>query len=192
VANPRELLDFWLNEVGPDGWYVESEALDAKIQERFGEVWQQAAAGECGDWVLKADTALALVILLDQFPRNMFRGSNRAFSTDRRALCVAKKAVGQKLDLLIDEPQRHFFYMPLMHSESLTDQERCVRLMATRMPATGAQNLVHARVHREVIRKFGRFPYRNGALSRSPTAQEAEFLANGGYVRTLEQVQEGA
>jgi uncharacterized protein (DUF924 family) len=189
MTTAREILDFWIEETGPEGWYNGSEELDARIQERFGEVWDKAAAGEFNDWGCDKEAALALIVLLDQFPRNMFRGLDKAFSTDRKALCVAKKAIDKGFDLLVPEPQRQFFYMPLMHSESLTDQERCVRLMKTRMPETGAQNLVHARVHREVIRQFGRFPYRNSALKREMTAQEAAYLNNGGYGKTMQQVQ---
>jgi len=189
MANPKAILDFWIDEIGPAGWYKGSVQIDASIQERFRETWEKAAAGEMTDWGCDAPSALALVILLDQFPRNLFRGSDMSFSTDRRALCVAKKAIDRGYDLATPEPQRQFFYMPLMHSESLTDQERCVRLMATRMKETGAGNLVHARVHREVIRKFGRFPYRNDALSRPTTQQESAYLAKGGYGVTLKQVQ---
>ncbi len=189
MASPKEIQTFWIDEVGPEGWYNSSEELDATIQERFGETWEKAAAGDLNDWACDPEKALSLIILLDQFPRNMFRGSDRAFSTDRKALCVAKKSIDRGFDLRTPEPERQFYYMPLMHSESLTDQERCVRLMATRMPETGAGNLVHARVHREVIRQFGRFPYRNDALSRMPTDQEAAYLANGGYQQTMQQFQ---
>ena len=189
MANPREILDFWIDEVGPDGWYKSTEELDARIQEQFGETWEKAASGDLAAWACDPENALPLIILLDQFPRNMFRGSDKAFCTDRKALCVAKKAIDRGFDLRTPEPQRQFFYMPLMHSESLTDQERCVRLMATRLKETGAINLVHARVHREVIRQFGRFPYRNDALSRPPTVQEAAYLENGGYSQTMQMVQ---
>ena len=121
----------------------------------------------------------------------MFRGQGRAFEMDSVAIAAAKVAIDRKWDMKIDEPARQFFYLPLMHSENLADQERCVRLMCERMPETGAQNLLHARAHREVIRQFGRFPYRNEALSRSTTEPEEQFVQAGGYGHALEQLRAG-
>ena len=189
MADAAEIRRFWLEEVGPEGWYNSSPELDETIRERFKDSWEQAQRGECNEWACDPDRSLALVILLDQFPRNMFRGSGKAFKSDRKALCVAKKAIEMGFDMRTPEPERQFYYMPLMHSESLMDQERCVRLMTTRMPKTGGPNLLHAKVHREVIRKFGRFPYRNDALDRSPTALEQDYLRSGGYGETLREVQ---
>ncbi len=123
----------------------------------------------------------SFLILVDQFPRNMFRGSPDAFATDSKARSEAKKAIDKKWDLRLPEPERQFFYLPLMHSECLCDQERCVRLMLTRMPESGEISLVHAKAHREVIRKFGRFPFRNEALDRGYTVPELEFIEEGGY-----------
>ncbi|MCA8867600.1 MAG: DUF924 domain-containing protein [Rhodobacteraceae bacterium] len=188
MADAAEIRRFWIDEVGPEGWYNATEELDATIQERFGEIWERAAAGEYLDWACDPLRVLSLLILLDQFPRNMFRGSARAFATDRKALCVAKKAIERGYDLLEAEPERQFFYLPLMHSESLTDQERCVRLMKTRMPLAGPDSLIHAKVHREVIRNFGRFPYRNEALHRDATMKEQAYLNSGGYSETLRKV----
>ncbi len=118
----------------------------------------------------------------------MFRGSAKAFSSDRFALAAAKQAIGKNWDMKIDEPARQFFYMPLMHSENLCDQDRCVRLMLNRMPQEGAGNLLHARAHREVIRKFGRFPYRNDALGRHSTQNELSYVDGGGYGFTVEEL----
>jgi len=188
MAKAEEIIRFWVDEVGPPGWYNGSEKLDSKIQERFGETWEQAAAGEFREWTCDPRKSFALVILLDQFPRNMFRGDSRAFSTDRRALCVAKKSIDAGFDLRVSEPERQFYYLPLMHSEILTDQERCVRLMTIRMNNTGDENLFHAKVHREVIRKFGRFPYRNGVLDRDMTTKELAYLDAGGYGETLREL----
>ncbi len=188
MADAAEIRRFWLEEVGPKGWYNSSPELDETIRERFEESWEQAQRGECNEWACDPDKSLALVILLDQFPRNMFRGSGKAFESDRKALCVAKKAIEMGYDMRTPEPERQFYYLPLMHSESLMDQERCVRLMTTRMPETGGPNLLHAKVHREVIRKFGRFPYRNDALHRPPTALEEDYLRAGGYGETLREV----
>ena len=178
---PEEVLGFWLDEVGPDGWYESSEELDREIRDRFEPTWRGAVEGACGLWLTYPSGTLAYIILTDQFPRNMFRGTGAAFSTDKIALAAAKMAIGRGWDLRIDEPARQFFYLPLMHSECLADQERCVRLMMTRMPQSGGDNLVHARAHREVIRRFGRFPYRNEALARETQGAEAAFLAAGGY-----------
>ncbi|WP_170437842.1 DUF924 family protein [Ruegeria arenilitoris] len=189
MVGPEEVLSFWLDEVGPEGWYREDEALDAQIRDRFLETWQVACEGKFSLWLTYPSGSLAYIILMDQFPRNMFRGSGKAFSSDKAALAAAKCAVDKEWDLKIDEPARQFFYLPMMHSENLCDQERCVRLMCQRMPEHGASNLLHARAHREVIRKFGRFPYRNAALARETTAPEAAYVSGGGYGTTVRELQ---
>lgn len=189
MANPEDILSFWLDEVGPKGWYEVSDDLDAMILERFLSDWTRAKEGALSLWLTHPTGTLAYIILTDQFPRNMFRGSGAAFSTDKIALAAAKMAIGRDWDLRIDEPARQFFYLPLMHSECLADQERCVRLMMNRMPQAGESNLVHARAHREVIRRFGRFPYRNEALSRETQGAEAAFLAAGGYGAMVREIQ---
>lgn len=191
MTRPDDVLSFWLDEVKVEQWYRSSEELDATIRERFLSTWEQARAGSYGLWLSYPSGALAYCILLDQFPRNMFRGEGKAFSTDRVALAAAKMAVGRDWDLKIDQPARQFFYLPMMHSENLSDQDRCVRLMKTRLP--GAEdNLLHAKVHREIIRRFGRFPYRNEALGRSTTKVEADFLEDGGYGAILGQFQDSS
>jgi uncharacterized protein (DUF924 family) len=182
------VLAFWLDEVGEAGWYKVSDEIDAEVRERFLDAWRSARDGSYGLWLTHPSGTLAYAILLDQFPRNMFRGDGRAFSTDAVALAAAKMAIGRKWDLRIDAPARQFFYLPLMHSESPSDQDRCVRLMTARL-AGQPENLLHARAHREVIRRFGRFPHRNAALGRRTTGPEAAFLDSGGYgavVRELE------
>ena len=188
MKTPEEVLSFWLDEVGPDGWYGGGAALDETVRDRFEATYEEAAEGGLSMWLTYPTGTLAYVILLDQFPRNMFRGEAQSFATDRIALAAAKIAIARGWDLRIDEPARQFFYMPLMHSESLVDQDRCVRLMATRMPETGAENLLHAKAHREVIRRFGRFPHRNEALGRSAQTGEASFLADGGYPATVREM----
>jgi uncharacterized protein (DUF924 family) len=186
---PDDVLAFWLDEIGADGWYKSDESIDAEIRDRFEDTWAGARQGRYSLWLTYPTGALAYIVLTDQFPRNMFRGTAKAFATDRAALTAAKAAIGKGWDMRIDEPARQFFYLPLMHSENLFDQERCVRLLCERMPKTGASNLLHARAHREVIRKFGRFPYRNDALSRSTTPHEAEYVSNGGYGQTVRELQ---
>jgi len=192
MVSPEEVLRFWLDEIGPTGWYRNSETLDSEIRERFSGAWENARAGAYGMWLTYPGGTLAYVILTDQFPRNMFRGEGRAFSTDRAGLTAAKVAVNRGWDMRIDEPARQFFYLPLMHSENLCDQERCVRLICERMPEHGPDNLLHARAHREVIRRFGRFPYRNAALGRASTAPERAFEAEGGYGALVREVAEAA
>jgi len=189
MTTPEEVLTYWLDEVGPEGWYEASETLDADMRERFMTAWEKAREGTYALWLTYPSGALAYVILMDQFPRNMFRGEGHAFATDRQAMAAAKAAIHRKWDMRIDEPVRQFFYLPLMHSENLCDQERCIRLIKERMPKTGAGNLLHARAHREVIRLFGRFPYRNTALGRVSTASERSFVENGGYGAALRNLQ---
>lgn len=176
VESADSVISFWLNTVGPEGWYDVNAERDETIRQRFEGTWRAAAEGALDDWTLRPEGSLALLIVLDQFSRNMFRGDARAFSTDARALCVAKKALSLGHDLQTAEPARQFFYLPLMHAECLVDQDRCVRLMLTRMPKTGGKNLPFAREHRDVIRQFGRFPYRNAALGRRTTAAETAYL----------------
>lgn len=192
MVGPEEVLSFWLDEVGPKGWYLQDDALDAQIRDKFLSTWKAACEGKFSLWLTYPSGSLAYIILMDQFSRNMFRGSAQAFSTDRAALAAAKCAVDKGWDMKIDEPARQFFYLPMMHSENLCDQERCVRLMHQRMTRDGDSNLLHARAHREVIRKFGRFPYRNDALDRSTTEHEAAYVSNGGYGTTVRELQAAA
>jgi uncharacterized protein (DUF924 family) len=176
------IVQFWLDDVGPEGWYRSDPELDAQIRDRFEGLWRQAGDGALDKWMLCPRGALALMILLDQFPRNMFRGTAAAYRTDTKALKIAKQAIARGHDRATPEPERQFFYLPLMHSEGLPDQERCVRLIKLGMPDTGAGNLDHARRHREVIRKFGRFPSRNQPLGRPDTEAERRYRASGGYM----------
>jgi uncharacterized protein (DUF924 family) len=177
----RQINAFWLDEVGPARWYAGGDDLDAAIRDRWATLWDCARRGGLEGWQASPEGAFAYILLTDQFPRNIFRNDPSAFATDRLALHAAGQAIHRRWDLRLPEPERQFFYLPLMHSESQSDQDRCVRLMITRMPETGAANLLHARAHREVIRQFGRFPYRNAVLGRSDTPPEARFLAEGGY-----------
>lgn len=189
MLDPREVTEFWLNEVGPKGWYLADDAVDAVIRERFLPAWELVRDGGLGHWKLGPEKMLAYLILADQFPRNMFRGSGDAFATDKMARSAAKIAIEKKWDMSIAEPERQFFYLPLMHSECLTDQERCLCLIKTRMPQTGDAQLLHAKAHRHVIRQFGRFPYRNAVLERRDTEPEMAFLNQGGYRLAVEAVQ---
>ncbi|KAF0171291.1 MAG: Uncharacterized protein FD162_3111 [Rhodobacteraceae bacterium] len=184
MSDPIEILDYWLGEVGPEGWYAGSEALDADIRDRFGDIWQAAAEGGLEHWVEGTVGTLAYLILCDQLARNMHRGTAQAFATDAQALAAARLAVDQGWDLNAPEPERQFFYMPFEHSENPADQDRAVELLAERL-ASDPEMALHARAHRDIIAKFGRFPFRNAALGRETTAAEAEFLAAGGYAAVV-------
>ena len=174
------VLGFWLDEVGPKGWYAVNAEIDRRCADDFGGLMEDALAGRLTRWQATPRGALALLILLDQLPRNVHRGRAGAYAGDGRARAVAKAAIARSLDLHVNPPGRQFFYLPLMHSESLADQDRCVRLFLMRQP--NPNNLHHAVGHREVIRRFGRFPSRNAALGRPDTKAELAYRAEGGYM----------
>ena len=184
-----EVLTFW-QEAGPESWYRQDALFDRPIRDRFGALWDLACAGGCDHWAMGPKGALGLIVLTDQLPRNMFRDSPRAFASDARALRIAASALNHGWDLRVAEPMRQFFYLPFMHSEMLTDQDRSVRLFKARME--GGDNLLHARAHREVIRRYGRFPYRNAALGRVSTPQEEVFLHAGGYGAIVRELQDAS
>jgi len=184
----NRVVEFWIDEIGSHGWYMGGVQLDQKVTEGFEATWWDTLNGGNALWLTYATGTLAYLILMDQMSRNMFRGTARAFGSDRQALAAAKSAIQNGWDLRIDEPSRQFFYTPLMHSESLTDQDRAVRLIKTRMPNGQASQLLHARAHREVIRQFGRFPFRNEALGRKSTALEVAYEVAGGYRLTLREL----
>ncbi len=181
MSDPVEVLDFWLTEVGPDGWYSADDALDAICRDRFLEVWQAALDGGLEHWVDGAIGTLAYLVVCDQFARNMHRGNAASFATDAQARAAARMALQNGWDMDAPEPERQFFYMPLMHSEDLSDQALCVQLFTNKMPETGADQVIHARAHEAVIARFGRFPFRNQALGRESSAEELKFMAEGGY-----------
>lgn len=184
MADPVEVLDFWLGEVGPDGWYRGGPALDALCRTRFGDLWQAAHDGGLEHWVDGPAATLAYLIVTDQLSRNIHRDDARAFACDPRALAAAKMALEQGWDMLAPEPERQFFYMPFEHSEVPADQAMAVQLLATRLPSVPDMAL-HARAHAEVIRRYGRFPTRNAALGRVSTPQEQTYLDDGGYAALI-------
>ena len=187
-ATPEAVIGFWEAEIGPKKWYASDAAVDDAVRTRFAALWEAARGGAGLGWTPTPRSTLALVIVLDQFPRNMFRGDGRAFATDAEARMRAKCAIDKGWDRRIEGPLRQFFYLPLEHSESLADQERAVRLFAERMPEA-EEHLLHARAHREVIRRYGRFPTRNAALGRTDTPAERDFLAAGGYGAVVRELQ---
>lgn len=185
---PDQILKFWIDEVQPEKWYSVDPELDAEIKQRFEASWNELMLGRYGLWLTYPSGALAYIILADQFSRNMFRGRGKGYSSDSAALAASKSAINQNWDLRVDEPGRQFFYSPLMHSENLIDQDRCVRLLKVRMRDGGGHNLLHAKAHREVIRNFGRFPERNNALSRRSSQAEIGFMNDGGYASLLQKL----
>lgn len=172
-VNPQDILNFWFSEATAAHWFVRSDALDIEIKLRFSAVYEQALVGGLADWEKDANTALALSIVLDQFPRNMFRGTPKAFASDAQACHLSKSALEKAYDQAVDQTARQFFYLPLMHSEVLEDQELCVKLYE----ALGNDfSLGFAREHRDIVKRFGRFPHRNAILGRQNTPEETEFL----------------
>ena len=180
MSDPIEILDFWLGEVGPEGWYAGGDALDDTCRERFAETWQAAHEDGLEHWVEGTVGTLAYLILCDQLARNMHRGSGLAFATDARARAAARKAVEMGWDMAAPEPERQFFYMPFEHSENLEDQALAVTLLQERVPSNPDMAL-HARAHQAIIARFGRFPFRNAALGRDTSPEEVAFMAEGGY-----------
>ncbi len=170
------VVAFW-REAGPARWFEKDAGFDARFRTRFLDLHERAAAGEFDAWVGAADPALALVLLLDQFPRNAFRGSARMYATDPEARSVAARIVDAGVDRDIETELRLFCYLPFAHSENPADQDRSVALM--RM--LGAEALAHAEGHRDIIRRFGRFPHRNALLGRTSTPAEQAFLERGGF-----------
>ncbi len=180
MADPVEVLDFWLGDLDEADWYAGGDEIDSLCRDRFSEAVAAAREGGLDHWVEGTVGTLAYLILTDQLPRNIHRGTALAFASDGRARAAARRAVEAGWDLGAPEPERQFFYLPFEHSEDSADQELSVALMADRLPES-PDNLLHARAHREVIRRFGRFPTRNAALGRTDTPEEAAYLATGGY-----------
>ncbi|MBS3928605.1 MAG: DUF924 family protein [Sphingomonadales bacterium] len=179
-VSPAEVIAFW-RDAGPAKWYAKDPAFDAAIAARFGEAHHQAARGELAVWEADSEGALALLLLLDQFPRNMFRGSAHSFATDPLARRITHKALDAGLDRQCGADLRVFFYLPLEHSEALADQNRCVELCDALDATSGSEWARWARLHRDIIVRFGRFPHRNAALGRQTTAEEQAFLEEGGF-----------
>jgi uncharacterized protein (DUF924 family) len=176
LATPQSVLAFW-RAAGPDRWFEKDVGFDAEISRRFRGTYEAAAAGELA-WDENPQGALALVIVLDQFPRNIFRDSGRAFAADPLAREVAARAIARGLDQLVPLAERMFFYLPFEHSETFADQERCVALNRANGDADATKWAEH---HADIIRRFGRFPHRNAMLGRVTTAEEQTFLDSGGF-----------
>lgn len=187
-TSPFEVLTFWFGTEGDPGygefrseWFQKDDAFDREVTDRFGDLYEQAAAGELDHWREEAEGCLALVIALDQFPRNMFRGDAKTHATDGKALDAAKYAIERALDRELPALQRMFLYMPFMHAESVEDQQRSVELFEGLANEPGGPDVVEYAVgHRDIVERFGRFPHRNALLGRETTPEEAEFLTQPG------------
>jgi uncharacterized protein (DUF924 family) len=177
TARAADIVAFW-RDAGPDAWFKKNDAFDAEIRRRFLATHEAAAAGKLSAWEHDAEGALALLILLDQFPRNMFRGDARMFATDPTALAIAAGSIVRGFDAQVAKQMRTFFYLPFEHSEDMTDQNRAVAFYTA---ADDAPNLKWAELHADIIRRFGRFPHRNALLGRVTTAEEQKFLDEGGF-----------
>jgi uncharacterized protein (DUF924 family) len=174
-VTPLGVIQFWRDEVQPARWFADDPALDADIRKRFAPLWQTARAGGLADWEATPEGALALVIVLDQFPRNMFRDHADAFASDADARAAARRAIDHGFDRRVPTVLRPFFYLPFMHSEDIADQDQSVALIGERV-GEDSVNYPFSLTHREIIAKFGRFPTRNAALGRVSTPEELAFL----------------
>lgn len=172
-VEPRDILDFWYSPRISKQWFSSTPQLDAEIRERFEDTWRLAGNGQLDSWRETADGCLALVIVLDQFPLNMYRGEARSFATEAGAIAVARQAISSGLDNEISVDRLAFLYMPFMHSEDMEDQDYSVALFEA---AGLADNTRFARHHRDLVKRFGRFPHRNAILGRSSSTDELEYL----------------
>ncbi len=185
TATPADILDFWFGGWPPtdyrNAWFEKNPAFDEDVRQRFGPTIELALTGGLDHWRTAPEDALALILLLDQFTRNVFRDTPKAFAGDARALDTARAMVSVGQDKTLPPLARSFVYMPFMHSETLADQDRCVTLFEAFARETGNDgNVRYAHAHRDIIARFGRFPHRNAILGRASTAEEQEFLTQPG------------
>ena len=187
-SRAAEVLEFWFGREGDpeygqfrDEWFRKDPAFDARVTQQFADLYEEAASGELDGWRDQAEGCLALVIVLDQFPRNMFRGDGRTHAADGKALETSEYAVEHALDRELPAFQRMFLYMPFMHSEEVEIQRRSVGLFERLADEPGAPDVTsYAAGHRDIVERFGRFPHRNEILGRTTTPDEAEFLKTEG------------
>ena len=174
---PADIVAFW-RTAGPGRWFAKDADFDAAIRARFSGAHEAAARGDLDAWREAPESALALIILLDQFPRNLCRDTPRAFATDERARGVAYRAIAREFDGAFENPLRRFFYLPMMHSENLVDQAFCIDKCRA---AGDDEGVTFAEMHRDIIARFGRFPHRNAIYGRKNTPDEQAFLDQGGF-----------
>lgn len=171
----QEVISFWFEETMPQQWFQKNDVFDQEIKERFLVTYEMARKDLCNDWARDADGVLALCLVLDQFPRNIFRGSAKAFETDKKILLIVKETLHKGYDALLNPVKRKFMYMPFMHSEDISDQKKSVSLFEM-MKGDDPLSYDYAVKHLEVIEKFGRFPHRNEVLGRQSTEEELKYL----------------
>jgi uncharacterized protein (DUF924 family) len=172
-----DIVKFWFEELAPEDWYKADAKRDAEVRRRFGPLHEKLSVAVPEDWLARPKGWLAAILVLDQFPRNMFRGDPRAFATDAEALALSKRAIAEGVDMQLVPEQRAFLYLPFQHTEDAADQARSVELFtALGIPS----NLDFALRHKAIIDRFGRFPHRNAVLGRASTEQEAAFLTQPG------------
>ncbi len=177
LGQPAEVIAFWFDALSPGDWYGAPPRVDAEITARFAETYGALKEAVSEDWRMSAQSLLAAILVLDQFPRNMFRGMPQAFATDEQALALAKEAIARRLDYALPQAQRAFLYMPFQHCEDLADQTRSVGFYEA---LGNPGNLGLAIRHRDIVARFGRFPYRNAILGRTSTDEEIAFLEEPG------------
>ena len=177
--NGEAVLHFWFEETKPYQWFRRSDAFDDAIKTRFGAMHDAAKAGRLDVWRAHPVYSLSLILILDQFSRNLYRDTPQAFAQDGQALDIARQALARRFDQLVNDQRRAFFYMPFMHAENLDVQEECVALFKAQLPTT--MNVPFAIEHRDIVKRFGRFPHRNKVFGRSSTAEEIAFLKAGGF-----------
>jgi uncharacterized protein (DUF924 family) len=176
-VDPSIIIEFW-QKAGPDKWFVSDPEFDQEIKSRFSHLPDQVLAGKYDKWAEQASECLALILVLDQFPRNIFRGSPKAFAFDGTAKEVATKIIDQGFDQSYQLPLKRFLYLPFMHSEKLEDQRHCIKLCEK---ANDPDGVNFGQIHLDVIEKFNRFPHRNEVLGRQSTPEEIKFLQEGGF-----------
>lgn len=174
MTTALDVLDFWFSDHARNRWFERDPSFDVEIRDRFLPAMQAAAEGRLDDWRRTPEGALALIVLLDQFPRNVHRGTAQAFATDAKARAVARHAVDAGFDADWDEDHRLFCYLPFEHSEDIEDQKTAVALFRER--SRNPRYVDYAERHHDIIERFGRFPHRNAILGRESTAEEAAFL----------------
>ena len=178
---PEDVVDFWI-DAGPERWFKKDEAFDAEIGRRFGTAAEDAARGALDDWTATPEGTLALVLVLDQFRRNIHRGTPDAFSADPKALSIAQDALARGDDRRLPTDQRVWLYLPFEHAEDLAAQQVCMERTAALCAELGDNDLLkYAAEHRDIIARFGRFPHRNAILGRESTPEEQRFLDDGGF-----------
>jgi uncharacterized protein (DUF924 family) len=179
-AQAQEIVDFWFSDPVKARWFKPTAEFDAQLRDKYSALLRAARAGDLDDWADTAQGALALILLLDQLPRNIYRGDAESFASDALALSIARQALASGFDTEVSVEQRQFFYLPLMHSEDLADQEMCVALCEA---TCAEENIKFARLHRDLIARFGRFPHRNRVLNRESSDAELDYLASDGAFR---------